>query len=119
MWRIVSSARRWAARVSACGPGLGLPQFALDRWRQALETVFHYVVVSARAHGVHCKLLADVSGHDDHRQVERGISYLLQGFRGTESGHLVVGYYQIPIVFLQRGAHGFGRLHAPAVSTRW
>jgi hypothetical protein len=94
-------ARRGAPRGSRA-------QLALDRRYEAGEPAFHHVIVGPGAHRFDREVLAHVARDDDERHVVSAAANECQGGHRAETGHVVIGEYDVPPAFPERGGHAFG-----------
>jgi hypothetical protein len=90
---------------------LGFVQLTLDGGQQPGEAVFEDEVVRAAAHEPGGGLLADLTGHEDERDVEPVLGQQCQGPLGAEAGDGVVGYDDVRGAQAQRLRHRRGAVH--------
>jgi len=80
-------------------------QLPLNGRNQAGELALDDVVVRPGLHRLHRRVLADVSGDDDERQVARALLHDFQRAQPRESGHAVVGNDDVPRRLIERREH--------------
>ena len=108
-FQLVISAAQRLLRAAALAPNLGLAQLAFHRLAEARQVVFHDVVMRACLHRRHGRLLGDVAGYDDERQIQPSPFDEGQGLQGIEPRQVVVGDDQIPFLPFERGTQSLGR----------
>ena len=89
-----------------------LDELALDRGHETGQAVLADVVVRARAHRRDGDFLADLSGDDDHRQIEPAAADDLQRRERAELRHDVVAGDDVPIAVTQGGGQRRGGVDA-------
>jgi hypothetical protein len=88
----------------ALPPDRGLAQFPLDGRRQPREVVLHDVVVRARPHRGDGGVFADRAGDKNEGQIRMLFADDRQRLGAAESGHGVIGDYEIPLALVQLAA---------------
>ena len=93
------------------GPLARLRQFARHRRGEAMELVFHQVVVRAGTHQLDGDLFAHRARDHDERDVETGFPQQGERLRRAEGRHFEIRQHDIPCLLRQRGAHLRGAFH--------